>query len=1168
MMPFPNELVTPPVTKMNLDFLGFPLPDIDRIVDLVTGNKDSEIKAYRINPIFILSCILNRISMKPQQITLFSASAGSGKTYTLTIEYIKMALSEVESKGYFRRILAVTFTIKAAEEMRQRILHFLSGMADYPSFIHTSTSEQPKVLSILDKIQSELADENIQLSKEELAERASVTLQQILQDYGLFSVMTIDSFVQRLSSSFIDELKLPTHFEVILDTKGLINELINQLLEKVNNQGNPALHDLVLSFTKKEIEEGRSWNRLRDSLYEFLKITLDEKYLAIESELTRFTISDFQQIETQLIQSMEGMVHEMKQVANEFLDVIDGIGAEDGLFYQGSKGPVGIMRGFLLKNKIGNDEYKHLHNALNNDSWTSSKASKDIKEQIIQNSVLLANYGRQFLDLQSLYLTRYNFLHWVLKDLKKMALLNLIQEEMVLYQQENAAIPISEFSKRVYEVIANDPIPFIYEKLGDRYFHIFIDEFQDTSILQWKNFMPLIENATSLGKRSLLVGDAKQSIYKFRGGEVSLIASLATQDYSLVSSQFEDESLDEQRFDYLLHQVTPKALGDNYRSAKEIVQFNNAFYRSLTENQDLVNICSLIPPLYGTNLIQNPKVSANEFSGHVDLIVYLKSDETYGFTEPENEFMFEQVYNLIQHNLNVGFRFQDLAILTRKNKHSRYIALRLKEKGIPVISSDSLLVHYSPVVGFLLSFLALYEEKEESLFLYELIYQFGEIKGFKVIQEDIDYINRLSSRSAFDKAVNYFLSKGFSIPEFSDLLKWVYELVATFDLLNDSSGQEYLWKFLDILNEYVVTKDKSVSLFLAYFNHNRNSFCISSSSQENAVTISSIHKSKGLEYPVVIIPYVNWTFAADSERIWYDLSDVGLTDWEIDNGRLNQVYGRVNAAEPAAFTSLEEQIHLEKEAIFLDALNMLYVATTRPKQSLHLLLTVPNEDMHAKTVSAYKNSVGKLVYDFALESGKSAYLPAFVQSEIAWNAAYFTFETSNLIPKLSHEFTIDNVKNIPIQLGNKFSSISLRINSTPSDLYSSSSKKREIGNQLHDLLAQLPDIAAWPHIRSKTSIDVTKIDELFELNEIRDFFNQENLAFKEVDLLCPDGSIVRPDRVNRIGDTMQVIDFKTGRRNPSHLDQITKYKQTLVSMGHKVCQGVLIYIDTKELVYV
>jgi ATP-dependent exoDNAse (exonuclease V) beta subunit len=152
--------------------------------------------------------------MIPQQISLFSASAGSGKTYALTIEYIKMALCEVETKGYFRRILAVTFTIKAAEEMRQRILHFLAGLSDYPQFEHTSVTEQPNVAAILEKVQTELAEDGIHLSYEELALRSATTLQQILQDYGLFSVMTIDSFVQRLSASFVDELNLPTQYEV------------------------------------------------------------------------------------------------------------------------------------------------------------------------------------------------------------------------------------------------------------------------------------------------------------------------------------------------------------------------------------------------------------------------------------------------------------------------------------------------------------------------------------------------------------------------------------------------------------------------------------------------------------------------------------------------------------------------------------------------------------------------------------------------------------------------------------------------------------------------------------------------------------------------------------------------------------------------------------------
>ena len=231
--------------------------------------------------------------MKPQQITLFSASAGSGKTYTLTIEYIKMALCEVETKGYFRRILAVTFTIKAAEEMRQRILHFLAGMADYPSFLHTSTSEQEKILAVFEKVQTELADEGIILTKDMLAARAATTLQQILQDYGLFSVMTIDSFVQRLSASFVDELNLPSQYEVLLDSNGLIHDLINRLLDQVNSTGDAELSELILSFANQEVAEGRNWNRMRDSLHGFLKISLEEKFLPIEPHLAHFQVSDF-----------------------------------------------------------------------------------------------------------------------------------------------------------------------------------------------------------------------------------------------------------------------------------------------------------------------------------------------------------------------------------------------------------------------------------------------------------------------------------------------------------------------------------------------------------------------------------------------------------------------------------------------------------------------------------------------------------------------------------------------------------------------------------------------------------------------------------------------------------------------------------------------------------
>jgi ATP-dependent exoDNAse (exonuclease V) beta subunit len=247
---------------------------------------------------------------------------------------------------------------------------------------------------------------------------------------------------------------------------------------------------------------------------------------------------------------------------------------------------------------------------------------------------------------------------------------------------------------------------------------------------------------------------------------------------------------------------------------------------------------------------------------------------------------------------------------------------------------------------------------------------------------------------------------------------------------------------------------------------------------------------------------------------------------------------------------------------------MLYVATTRPKQSLHLLLSVPDPDLHTKTISTYTNSVGRLVYEYAKEKTESVDIPTYLHTTTAWNTSYFAFSNTTVIPSLEHADLPNLEKSVQISLGNEVSPVLLRVNSAKADLYTAASQKREIGNQLHDLLAQLPDINAWDDVKAKSKIDVSSLDALFKSEEVRSFFAKDLLAFKEVDLLCPDGKIIRPDRVNKIGEALQVIDFKTGKQKPEHIDQINRYKQTLVDMGHQVTKGVLIYLETKELVYV
>ena len=243
-------------------------------------------------------------------ILLYSASAGSGKTYTLTLEYIKLALQEVDKRGYFRRILAVTFTIKAAEEMRTRIIEYLTGISEYPLFLNYSQDQASQFSTIIDTIHQDLNISGESISKEEISRRAQIALQQILQDYGLFSVMTIDSFVQRLSTSFVEELNLPSQFEVILDSNKLIKDLIDQLMEKVNLHGDPHLTELILDYARNEVIEGRNWNLIRSGFHQYLKICLQEDFLKVQDHIRSFSITDFITIENQIFQFISTIQNE------------------------------------------------------------------------------------------------------------------------------------------------------------------------------------------------------------------------------------------------------------------------------------------------------------------------------------------------------------------------------------------------------------------------------------------------------------------------------------------------------------------------------------------------------------------------------------------------------------------------------------------------------------------------------------------------------------------------------------------------------------------------------------------------------------------------------------------------------------------------------------------
>lgn len=1089
--------------------------------------------------------------MNNKPIKLFSASAGAGKTYTLTLEYLKLALKEVESKGYFRRILAVTFTNKAAEEMKRRIVDFLFLIAKNEFLIHNDLKKHDESEQLIERILSDFKNDKIFLEKNELIKRANKTLQLILQDYGLFSVMTIDSFIQKLSQSFIEELNLPDQFEVNLDSKSLMNDLIDDILDKLNQYPDLMYKKAILDFSLAEVEEDKSWNALRDSLQKFLLILFDEDYIEKEKLINQFDIEDFITIENQIISFKKDALNSLKEKAQFIIDLIEINGLEIADFYQGNRGPIADFYKYVQNPQLANNKYSYMESAIKSGKWEAGKITDSKKFTIQSISFELQSLAEDFFILYQKVSRKAGFLKVIKQHLRKFSLLKFIQTELRVFQMENGIISISEFSKKINQIVSNDPIPFIYEKLGDRYQHILIDEFQDTSILQWKNFMPLIENATSYLHTNLIVGDAKQSIYKFRGGEVGLIASLFAKDTSFINQKIENESLDYQRFEEIIRHINPQNLGDNYRSAKEVVEFNNSFYEWIHAKTELSSLFPLIDQVYGKFVTQQPKHSKS-IKSSIQCAFYKVNELKTFKAEEEQKWNLLQVKSIIDQSINnKKYRFKDIAILTRGNKEANYLAIELKKLGIPLTSSDSLLLNYAPSIRFILSFLR-YKINPTST-----IYRFEFLANLKILtnQLNVSLIQWRDQEIPFEMESSIYLLKDM-----------VNEVIDKFQLLTYETEIPYILKFLDILDEYSLQKSNAIDDFLTYFENNKNVFSINGNAALDAITISTIHKSKGLEYPIVILAFANWQLNPQKGNKWFTIIDnKEFVELQAKDKFLSDYYLPIQSKAYEGFEFLEEQLMQENQLSTLEAINMLYVATTRPKYDLHILSRFVDPSSNKRHLNEFEQSISKLIYQFCLESEIEVkesvddlnYVFHDDQNPVINNSS----ETGNLIMSI-HSNRI------------KEESIHVRHQRDFKEQFSDSIQKRNLGNIIHQLIAENDFdllIKKVSNLLTDQSIDKHFIETVLQF--ISDpsnqyLFNLHQSILNEQEIITKDGAIYRPDRITKINEAYVVIDYKTGKPNEKHKEQLSTYKALLEELGMVQVEGKLVYFEEGRVEHV
>ncbi|MBC8154640.1 MAG: UvrD-helicase domain-containing protein, partial [Bacteroidetes bacterium] len=644
---------------------------------------------------------------------IYSSSAGSGKTYTLTKEYLKLALKPGQDDAYFRHILAITFTNAAANEMKERILTELRRFADGES--------TPLLADLINDLHGfKPTDDGFEPARAEVCQKARAVFKTILHSYSDFSVTTIDSFMQRLVTAFTDELGLPYSFEVEMETDEVLELATDQLLEKAGMDEMEEITEILTQYFEETAAEGHSWNMLPDELRKFGKNLVSDQYYEAINRVADLSPADIRTIRQQMRDFVKDAENQIVGVGSAAWQLITSGNLSTGDF-KGGKNGIGayfeLVAGGAWNKKVTDT---HLA-AIEQDEWYTKTAKLPIQGAI--NGI--ADQLRAGFETIQAIRQQVNLLNGLIPHLQKLALLKQIRVEFDALLRKDGRVHISEFNKKIQAIVAAEPVPFIYERLGNKYFHILIDEFQDTSKLQFANLLPLIENSLGFQHFNLAVGDGKQAIYRFRGGDMDQIVSLHRQDLgSLRTAHGTGWTAD--RIDSLDGHLTSEVLGVNWRSARPIVEFNNQFFEFVARafDQQHGRIADVFDVLKQFHQQPSPNARAK---AHIQIDFVQKSagghdagagGESDGDEKDLTALMLEKTLAHIEKASADGYRYGDMAILCRKKADAKALANALNAQGIPLVSADSLSLQFSDPVKWLVALMSLLNRPDQKLLRY------------------------------------------------------------------------------------------------------------------------------------------------------------------------------------------------------------------------------------------------------------------------------------------------------------------------------------------------------------------------------------------------------------------------------------------------------------------
>ncbi len=1029
---------------------------------------------------------------------VYRSGAGSGKTFTLVKEYLRLCLYDpTKLRSNYKRILAVTFTNKAAAEMKSRIIESL----------HRISLGEMKGAGNL------LCDE-LGIKSNDLKTRASVVLKELLHHYSDFSVSTIDSFTHRLVKTFAHDLKLPVNFEVELDEDRFFYEVVRELISRTGED--PYISKLLKEYVLLRSEENSSWDP-EVLIQNFSKLLHKENSGPYVELLSQIDDEHLRHAKTQIREHISSFYAHTAGLSGKALQLISKSGFSSDEFLGKSRGPQNFFHKVHSKTIVLTDtEGSNLLKAIELNRWFSEQNSEKL-----ELSQKLGELAKELIYYIQREYKLFSLCRLIEKQLYPLMLLKKIEEISRERKEESRVVFISEFNRKLFELIQNEPTPFIYERLGERYRHFLLDEFQDTSSLQWQNMLPLIDNSLSGGWYNLLVGDGKQSIYRWRNANVKQFTQLPHYEYEVGNQVMQEREAN------LIRNFEEKQLDKNYRSLNTIVHFNNSLFTQLAStllDEDTSKI-------YQNSTQQN----MGGEGGYVSLFAF----------DPKNEDAdqanFTHIRLQVQSALSQGFLYSDICVLCKTNQQGHSIAHFLMQDQIPVVSSDSLLLSYIPEVQVLLALFRYLLNPDDNI-------SAGLVLNFlfqkKVLNEN-EFHSALQAVARKSSLFGLLKKYGYSLNEAelyrSNLFDLCTELSRVLDL-NRDAGLAVRF-FLDEINHFLQKENSNLSEFLNWWQNRQKKASLIIPQDTDAVRVMTIHASKGLEFPVVIIPYCNWKIDQFREN-WIELKE----------SRIDLPIAVVTLSEKASESGFEKEIAEEKQAMLLDNLNLLYVAFTRAVERLHIICQNSGKGNNAVN-SWLLNAV-----PYTLETRENGlYESGIPQAK------------KNKEKHAGHaSYALDPLR---------FSEKKVQFAVKPAYLHNSKDEQaRAQGILLHWILS---------NITYRTDLDLAlrkgelkgfySNNQIPELNLlIENILNHPKVApcFKEgvkvkneAELLSAQGEILRPDRIVFMEKETVVIDYKSGKEDPEqHARQVLEYANALQSLGYGPIRKLLLYLEENRVV--